>query len=70
MDDFLSTPTQSTKDLAFDLVSTDENRRAKARQALEVVEITPSEIVAKAYTVLAKDLQPHERPIAAIEGRL
>ena len=69
MDDFLSTQTQSTKDLAFDLVSTDENRRAKAMQALEVAEITPSEIVAKAYTALAKDLQPHERHIAAIEGR-
>ena len=60
---------ERANEMAFDLVSTNKDRRTEAMQALEVAEITPSEIVAKAYTALAKDLQPHERHIAAIEGR-
>ena len=55
-------------EMAFDLVSTNKNRRTEAMQALEDAQITPSEIVAKAYTALAKYLQPHECHIAAIEG--
>ena len=36
-------------------------------QALEVAEITPSEILAKAYSELASSLDLHERHIAEIE---
>jgi hypothetical protein len=60
---------ERANEMAFDLVSTNKDRRTEAMQALEDAQITPSEIVAKAYTALAKDLQPHERHIAAIEGR-
>ena len=60
---------EHANEMAFDLVSTNKDRRTEAMQALEDAQITPSEIVAKAYTALAKDLQPHERHIAAIEGR-
>jgi hypothetical protein len=60
---------ERVNEMAFDLVSTNKDRRTEAMQALEDAQITPSEIVAKAYTALAKDLQPHERHIAAIEGR-
>ena len=60
---------KSANDMAFNLVSTNKDRRTEAMQALEVAQITPSEIVAKAYKALAKDLQPHERQIAEIEGR-
>jgi len=60
---------ERANEMAFDLVSTNKDRRTEAMQALEEAQIPPSEIVAKAYTALAKDLQPHERHIAAIEGR-
>ena len=60
---------ERANEMAFDLVSTNKDLRTEAMQALEDAQITPSEIVAKAYTALAKDLQPHERHIAAIEGR-
>ena len=60
---------ERANEMAFDLVSTNKDRRAEAMQALEDAQITPSEIVAKAYSALEKDLQPHERHIAAIEGR-
>ena len=67
--EFFPGPTQSAKDMAYNLVSTNKDRRTKAMQALEDAQITPSEIVAKAYKALARDLQPHERHIAEIEGR-
>ena len=38
-------------------------------QALEVAQITPSEILAKAYKDLARPLELHERHIAEIEVR-
>lgn len=60
---------ERAKDMAFNLVSTDENRRTEAMQALEVAEIMPSEILAKAYKALARDLDLHERHIAEIEVR-
>ena len=60
---------ERANEMAFDLVSTNKDRRTVAMQALEDAQITPSEIVAKAYSALEKDLQPHERHIAAIEGR-
>lgn len=60
---------QNTKDMAFNLVSTDKDRRAKAMQALEAAQITPSEILAKAYSALASSLELHERHIAEIEVR-
>lgn len=62
-------PSQDAKDMAFDLVSTNKNRRAKAMQALEVAQIMPSEILAKAYSARARDLEPHDRHIAEIEVR-
>ena len=61
--------TQDIKDMAFNLVSTDENRRAEAMQALEVKQITPSEILAKSYSELASALELHERHIVEIEVR-
>jgi len=61
--------TQNAKDMAFDLVSTNKNKRTKAMQALEVAQIMPSEILAKAYKTLAKALELHERHIAEIEAR-
>ena len=60
---------ERAKDMAFNLVSTDENRRTEAMQALEVAEIMPSEILEKAYKALARDLDLHERHIAEIEVR-
>jgi hypothetical protein len=60
---------ERAKDMAFNLVSTDENRRTEAMQALEVAEIMPSEILAKAYKELAGSLDLHERHIAEIEVR-
>ena len=66
---FIFQPTQSAKDIAFDLVSTNKNKRTKAMQALEAAQITPSEILAKAYKVLASSLELHERHIAEIEVR-
>lgn len=60
---------QKTKDMTSDLISTDESRRARAVQALEAAQITPSEILARAYRALAKSLEQHERHIAAIEAR-
>ena len=60
---------ERANEMAFDLVSTNKDLRTEAMQALEDAQITPSEIVAKAYSALEKDLQPHERHIAAIEGR-
>ncbi|MGE4609829.1 MAG: hypothetical protein AAED33_00220 [Paracoccaceae bacterium] len=62
-------PNQSAIDMAFNLVSTNTDRRAEAMQALEKAQITPSEIVAMAYSAVAKDLQPHERHIAELEVR-
>ena len=61
--------TQDIKDKAFDLVSGNKNKRTKAMQALEAAEITPSEILAKAYKELAGSLDLHERHIAEIEVR-
>ena len=60
---------QDAKDMSFNLVSTDEKRRTEAMQALEVAEITPSEILAKAYSELASSLDLHERHVAEIEVR-
>ena len=60
---------ERANEMAFDLVSTNKDRRTEAMQALEDAQITPSEIVAKAYSALARNLQPHEGQIAAIEGR-
>ena len=57
---------ERAKDMAFNLASTDENRRTEAMQALEVAQITPSEILAKAYSELASSLDLHERHIAEI----
>ena len=57
------------KGMAFDLVSTNKSRRTKAMQALEEAQITPSEILAKAYKALARALEPHERHIAELELR-
>ena len=61
--------TQDIKDKAFDLVSGNKNKRTKAMQALEAAQITPSEILAKAYKELAGSLDLHERHIAEIEVR-
>ena len=60
---------ERAKDMAFNLVSTDKNLRTEAMQALEVAQITPSEILAKAYKALARPLETHERHIAEIEVR-
>ena len=61
--------TQDIKDKAFDLVSTNKNKRTKAMQALEAAQIAPSEILAKAYKALARPLETHECHIAEIEVR-
>jgi len=61
--------TQNAKEMAFDLVGTNKNKRTKAMQALEAAQITPSEILAKAYKELAGSLDLHERHIAEIEVR-
>ena len=61
--------TKNAKEMAFDLVGTNKNKRTKAMQALEAAEITPSEILAKAYKELAGSLDLHERHIAEIEVR-
>ena len=61
--------TKNAKEMAFDLVGTNKNKRTKAMQALEAAQITPLEILAKAYKALASDLDLHERHIAEIEVR-
>lgn len=61
--------TKNAKEMAFDLVGTNKNKRTKAMQALEAAQITPSEILAKAYKELAGSLETHERHIAEIEVR-
>ena len=58
--------TKNAKEMAFDLVGTNKNKRTKAMQALEAAQITPSEILAKAYKELAGSLDLHERHIAEI----
>ncbi|MZR13383.1 hypothetical protein GQE99_10175 [Maritimibacter sp. DP07] len=65
--DFEQTP--ESKDLAFDLVASDPERRETALAALAELEISVEEIMARTYTSLAKDLEPHERQIAEIETR-
>jgi hypothetical protein len=60
---------ESAKNLAYDLVSTNINRHTRAMQALEAAQITPTEILAKAYKSLFKELEMHERHIAEIEVR-
>ena len=61
--------TKNAKEMAFDLVGTNKNKRTKAMQTLEAAQITPSEILAKAYKELAGSLDLHERHIAEIEVR-
>ena len=54
---------------AKDLVAQDSDRRQSALRLLEDEEITPSEIMAKAYQNIAKDLEVFERQIAESETR-
>lgn len=54
---------------ARDLVAQDSDRRQSALRILEEKEITPSEIMAKAYQNIAKDLEVFERQIAESETR-
>ena len=54
---------------AFDLVTSDPERSAAAVAALQASEITPGEIVAKAYSRVAAQVERHEKQIAQIETR-
>ena len=54
---------------AQDLVAQDSDRRQSALRILEEKQITPSEIMAKAYQNIAKDLEVFERQIAESETR-
>jgi len=54
---------------AQDLVAQDRDRRQSALNILEEKQITPSEIMAKAYQSIAKDLEVFERQIADAETR-
>jgi len=54
---------------AQDLVVQDSDRRQSALRLLEDKEITPSEIMAKAYQNIAKDIEVFERQIAESETR-
>lgn len=54
---------------ARDLVAQDSKRRQSALNVLVDMEITPSEIMAKAYQSVAKDLEVFERQIAETEKR-
>ena len=55
--------------LGFDLVSDDPKRQNTALQKLADQEITPDEVLAKAYKAVAKSVEPHQAHIAEIERR-
>jgi hypothetical protein len=61
--------TEKSKAHVRDLVAQDSDRRQSALTFLADFEITPSEIMAKAYQHVAKDLEVFERQIAETETR-
>ncbi|MDF1706622.1 MAG: hypothetical protein P1U72_00870 [Paracoccaceae bacterium] len=61
--------TEKSKAQALDLVAQDNDRRQSALNILADMEIQPSEIMAKAYQQVAKDLEVFERQIAETETR-
>jgi hypothetical protein len=62
-------PTEEAMNFAFELVSSDPVARGTAEDQLAELEISPTEILAKAYKALSRDLDPHERQLAEIEVR-
>jgi hypothetical protein len=62
-------PSENAKALAHELVSSDPEARTAAEQQLAERAITSSEILAKAYQIRTKDLEPHDRKLAEIEVR-
>lgn len=62
-------PSQADRELALNSVSSDPEVRAAAEQHLADRNISPSEILAKAYQIRSKDLEPHDRKLAEIEVR-
>ena len=55
--------------LAFDLVGSDPDRATQAALALQEFDITPSEILAQAYSRVAAQVEMHEKKLAALEIR-
>ncbi len=57
------------KELALALVDPDASIRGAAETELAARQITPSELIAKAYASVAKTVEIHERILAANENR-
>ena len=55
--------------LAFELVGSDPERAAAAALILQEFDITPSEILAQAYSRVSAQVEMHEKKLAAIEMR-
>ena len=62
-------PSETDKTNAFALVNSDPKPLVAAEKELAKLQISPSEILAKAYKKLSRDLEPHERQLAEIEVR-
>ena len=60
---------QDAETLGYDLVSDDPERMQGALEKLAEREISPDEVIAKAYSAVAKQLDMHDRQIADIERR-
>ncbi len=61
--------TGRTGGLEWDLESKDGSERANAEAALDEVRWSRSEIAACAYNHAQRELEPHERKLAELEGR-
>jgi len=67
---FLATePDPKAKALGFDLVGSDPEKRTVAESKLAELEISPTELLAKAWASVARLIDPLERMLAEIEPR-